>query len=62
MFYVEYRRDVGAVRYEPKINEFYEKLINKGKKPKVAIVAVMRKLLIIANARMQRYIKNEKMY
>ena len=51
-----------AVQYDPKINALYERLRSKGKKPKVAIVAVMRKLLIIANARIQKHIKNEKMY
>ncbi len=34
-----------AIRWEPSVGAFYEKLISKGKKPLVAIVAVMRKLL-----------------
>lgn len=34
-----------AIRHEPCVQAFYEKLIAKGKKPLVAIVAVMRKLL-----------------
>lgn len=34
-----------AVRWEPNVRAFYEKLIARGKKPMVAIVAVMRKLL-----------------
>lgn len=34
-----------AVRYEPSIKSFFAKLIQRGKKPMVAYVAVMRKLL-----------------
>lgn len=34
-----------AARYEPRVRAFYEKLIERGKKPLQAIVAVMRKLL-----------------
>lgn len=34
-----------AVQHEPQVKAFYEKLIGKGKKPRVALVAVMRKLL-----------------
>ncbi len=34
-----------AIRHEPAVGAFYEKLLGKGKKPLVAIVAVMRKLL-----------------
>lgn len=39
-----------AVRYNPVIKAFYEKLISKGKKPKVAITACMHKLLHIINS------------
>lgn len=34
-----------ACRYEPNVKAFYERLIDRGKKPKQAIVAVMRKML-----------------
>ncbi len=34
-----------AVRYEPQVKAYYEKLIERGKPPKVALTAVMRKLL-----------------
>lgn len=34
-----------AIRYEPAVRAFYDKLIAKGKKPMQAILAVMRKLL-----------------
>lgn len=36
-----------AIQREAKIKQFYERLLQKGKAPKVAIVAVMRKLLHI---------------
>lgn len=34
-----------AVRYEPRVKAYYEALIARGKKPKQAVVAVMRRLL-----------------
>ncbi len=34
-----------AIRHEPSVRAFYQKLIARGKQPMVAIVAVMRKLL-----------------
>jgi transposase len=34
-----------AIRHDPDIRAFYSRLIAKGKKPKVAVIAVMRKLL-----------------
>lgn len=39
-----------ASRYNPDIKAFYQRLIGAGKKPKVALVACMRKLLITLNA------------
>ena len=44
------------IRYNPVIKEFYHRLIAKGKKPKVAIVARMHKALHLANS----IIKNSK--
>lgn len=35
------------------LKEFYEKLIAKGKKKKVALTALMRKILVIANAKLK---------
>ena len=35
------------------LKEFYEKLINKGKKKMVALTALMRKILVIANAKIK---------
>lgn len=39
-----------ASRHNPVIAEFYKRLIANGKKPKVAIVACMRKMLVMLNA------------
>jgi transposase len=39
-----------ATRHNPQIKEFYERLLSAGKPRKVALVACMRKLLIILNA------------
>jgi transposase-like protein len=39
-----------ASRHNPIIKEFYERLLEKGKPRKVALVACMRKLLVILNA------------
>lgn len=47
---VLYMATLIAIRFNPRIKAFYEKLINNGKKPKVAITACMHKLLIILNA------------
>lgn len=37
-----------AMRYNPVIRSFYQRLIDQGKPPMVALVAAMRKLLVIA--------------
>ena len=42
-----------ASRFNPAINEFYERLVASGKPKKVALVACMRKLLVILNAVMR---------
>ncbi len=39
-----------AVRFNPVIKAFYERLIQKGKLKKVALTACMHKLLIFLNA------------
>lgn len=43
-----------ASRSNPVLSKFYQSLIQKGKKPKVALVAVMRKLIVLLN----RILKN----
>lgn len=42
-----------ASRYNPPLKSFYEKLVSAGKPPKVALVAVMRKMIVILNAMIQ---------
>jgi transposase len=50
-----------ATRHNPVLKAFYRRLIAKGKKPKVALVACMRKLIVILNimiARRQKWNPN----
>jgi transposase len=47
---VLYMATLSAIRRNPVIRDFYQRLRAKGKLPKVAIVASMRKLLTILNA------------
>lgn len=48
-----YMAAMSASRFEPRLKAFYENLRAQGKAAKVAIVAVMRKMLVILNARMR---------
>lgn len=41
---------MAARRFHPKLKEFYERLVKNGKRKMVALVAVMRKLVVILNA------------
>jgi transposase len=43
-----------ATRHNPVLNTFYRRLITNGKKPKVALVACMRKLIVILNIMIAR--------
>jgi transposase len=45
-----YMSVVAGLRFNATIREFYKHLVTAGKRPKVALVACMRKLLIILNA------------
>ena len=45
-----YMATLSATRYNPVIRAFYQRLIARGKAPKVALTACMHKLLIICNA------------
>ena len=47
---VLYMATLSAIRHNPVIKSFYERLIAKGKIKKVALTACMRKLLVILNA------------
>ena len=51
-----YMATLSATRYNPVIKQFYDRLIQAGKVPKVAITACMRKLLTILNA-IIRYVR-----
>ena len=48
--WILYMATLSAIRYNPMLKEFYERLKNAGKEAKVAIVACMRKLITIINA------------
>ena len=56
-----YLRVLGAMRSDPTIKAFYQRLRSAGKPAKVALVACMRKLLTNLNAIISRHrdIKNE---
>lgn len=47
---VLYLSTLSAIRYNPKIKIFYQRLRDNGKAPMIALVASMRKLLTILNA------------
>ena len=44
---------LAASRHDPKLRATYQRLIAAGKKPLVALTAVMRKIIVIANARLR---------
>jgi transposase len=44
-----------AIRFDPDMKALFERLKAKGKPGKVALVAVMRKMIIVLNARMPDY-------
>ena len=50
---VLYVATLSAVRSNPAIKEFYRRLRGSGKPAKVALVACMRKLTIVLNARVR---------
>lgn len=50
---VLYMASMSAMRHEPRLRDFYRSLRARGKEAKVAIVAVMRKMLVILNARVR---------
>jgi transposase len=47
---VLYMATLAAVRHNPTIRAFHERLIQAGKLPKVALTACMHKILLILNA------------
>jgi transposase len=49
-----YMATLVATRYNPVIRDFYQRLLNRGKAKKVALIACAHKLLIILNAMVKR--------
>lgn len=45
-----------AARSKSRLGDFYKKLVNSGKKKMVALTALMRKILVIANARVRDHL------
>ena len=43
-----------ATQHNPVLKAHYQRLLTKGKKPKVAIIACMRKLIVILNTMLAR--------
>ena len=51
-----YMAVLSAIQHDPGMKRFYQHLVEHGKKPKkVALVAVMRKILVRLNAKMREY-------
>jgi len=44
---------MAARRFNPNPRDLYERLIQNGKKPILAIVAIMRKRIVILNAKLR---------
>jgi transposase len=55
-----YMSSISAIKSNPKLKEFYQRLRSKGKPAKVTIVAVARKLLVILNAKMRHFYDGDK--
>ena len=53
---------MSASKYNPQLKPTYQRLINAGKKPIVALTAIMRKLIVIANAKIKDLIKTNKIH
>ena len=49
-----YLAALSAIQFNPVIKVFYKRLRDRGKKPKVALVAVMRKMLVILNTMIRK--------
>lgn len=53
---VLYMAVLSAIQHDPSMKQFYQHLVEHGRKPrKVALVAVMRKMLVRLNAKMREY-------
>jgi transposase len=54
-----YMASLSASRYNPVLGAFYRRLLKAGKPKKVALTAVMRKLLICLNARLRQQLEQK---
>ena len=52
---------LAASRHDAKMNDFYRRLLENGKKPIVALTALMRKIVTILNAKIRDYRENIQM-
>lgn len=52
---------MGARRTKTSLTDFYERLIKAGKKKLVALVALMRKIVVIANAKIRDFMRTEQL-
>jgi len=48
-----------AARSKGKLGDFYKQLVNRGKKKMVALTALMRKMIVIANAKIRDWYKQQ---
>jgi transposase len=53
---------MSASKHHPQLKLTYQSLISAGKKPIVALTAIMRKLIVIANAKIRDLIKTNKIH
>lgn len=49
---VLYMASLSSIRYNPVMKEYYDKLVKNGKLKKIALIAVMRKMIVILNSLM----------
>ena len=49
-----YMGAIASIRYNPELGAFYQQLISRGKPVRVALIAVIRKMLCVLNSIMQR--------
>ena len=57
-----YMATLSAIKHNSLIKKFYKRLIEKGKKPKVAIVAAMRKMIVILNGKMANFLSHKNVF
>lgn len=57
-----YMATIVATTYNPVIRSYYQNLKKVGKKGKFALIAAMRKLLIILNGKMKNYYNGLEVY